>query len=161
MKMQWWVALGLMALAASAAAQEVYTWTAEDGSTVFSDQPPPSGVTGQSFTPSTPTVVEQDRVQRSRLLRQSREISRRTDEKIRRRDEVRKELQEARKALADAQQALEAGREPQAGERKRIVGGGTRLGEAYFQRLEGLERRIADAQARVDELNVQLQRLGR
>ena len=161
MKMQWLVALSLIAFVTPSMAQKVYTWTAEDGSTVYSDQPPPPGVTGQEFTPSTSTVVEQNRAQRSRLLRESRDISRRTDEKIRRRENLQQELQAARQALADAREALESGLAPQPGELRRNVSGGTWRDEAYFERVKGLERKVAEAEARVAELSEQLERVSR
>lgn len=56
----------------------------------------------------------------------------------------------AQKELAQSQKALQEGRTPLPGERKGKVGGGSRLDEAYFQRLRGLERSVEQARLRLD-----------
>lgn len=59
------------------------------------------------------------------------------------------EVSAAESALAVAKRRLELGREPLPGERRGLAGGGSRLSEEYEQRIAGLEREVADAEARV------------
>ena len=63
------------------------------------------------------------------------------------------ELGDAQQQLQSAKSALETGREPQAGERTGIAGGGSRLTDAYSLRIKALEDAAASAQKRVDEIN--------
>ena len=60
------------------------------------------------------------------------------------------EIIAAQKALARSEKALQAGRTPLPGERKGNVGGGSRLTEAYFRRLHGLEVAVEQAKRRLD-----------
>lgn len=57
----------------------------------------------------------------------------------------------ARKALDESKQRQEQGVEPLSGERLGTARGGSRLGEAYFERQKGLERQVERAQQRLDE----------
>ena len=66
-------------------------------------------------------------------------------------DAANAEVQSAQMALDAAKAALEAGREPREGERIGIAGGGTRLTDAYAQRIKSLEDAIANAQKRLDD----------
>jgi hypothetical protein len=59
------------------------------------------------------------------------------------------EVNEAERALQLAKRKLELGREPQAGERLGLKGGGSRLTPEYEARLEGLERDVANAELRL------------
>jgi hypothetical protein len=52
-----------------------------------------------------------------------------------------------------AKRRLELGREPLPGERRGLAGGGSRLTEEYEARLAGLEREVADAEARLKRAN--------
>ncbi|HUO44228.1 MAG TPA: DUF4124 domain-containing protein [Burkholderiales bacterium] len=65
-------------------------------------------------------------------------------------DEADAEIANARQALQQAKAALDAGREPQPEERIGKVGGGTRLTDAYFERIRGLENAVTAAQQRLD-----------
>lgn len=60
---------------------------------------------------------------------------------------------EVRAALANLEEArkkLEAGREPLPGERTGLSGGKSRLTDAYFKRIERLERAVKNAEERLD-----------
>jgi hypothetical protein len=59
------------------------------------------------------------------------------------------EVNEAERALQLAKRKLELGREPMAGERLGLKGGGSRLTPEYEARLEGLERDVANAELRL------------
>jgi hypothetical protein len=59
------------------------------------------------------------------------------------------EVTAAEAALAVSKRRLELGREPLPGERRGLAGGGSRLTEEYEQRIAGLERDVADAEARL------------
>lgn len=59
------------------------------------------------------------------------------------------EVTAAEAALAVSKRRLELGKEPLPGERRGLAGGGSRLTEDYEQRVAGLEREVADAEARV------------
>lgn len=65
-------------------------------------------------------------------------------------DEADAEIANAQQALQQAKAALDAGREPLPGERIGKVGGGTRLTDDYFQRVQGLEDAVTAAQQRLD-----------
>lgn len=59
------------------------------------------------------------------------------------------EISEAERELALARRKLETGREPMPGERLGTVSGRSRLTPEYEQRIAGLERDVAAAEARV------------
>lgn len=66
-------------------------------------------------------------------------------------DTANAEVQSAQQALDAAKTAFEAGREPQPGERIGIAGGGTRLTDAYAQRIKALEDAVTNAQKQLDD----------
>jgi len=59
------------------------------------------------------------------------------------------EVSDAERELAAARRRLETGREPLPGERLGTAGGRSRLSPEYQSRIAGLEREVADAEARV------------
>lgn len=63
---------------------------------------------------------------------------------------VDREIISADKALVRSEKALQQGRTPLPGERTGKVGGGSRLTEAYFQRVHGLEAAVEQAKQRLD-----------
>ena len=63
------------------------------------------------------------------------------------------EVVAAERNLAAAKAALEAGREPLPGERIGIKSGGTRLTDAYQQRLQLLEKEVSAAQKQLNDAN--------
>ena len=67
-------------------------------------------------------------------------------------------IRNAQQALDDAKKALEDGREPLENERIGVATkGSSRLTDAYYQRIKGLENAVTAAQAKLDAL----QRAGR
>ena len=61
-------------------------------------------------------------------------------------------LEDARKQLRAAEAAREAGKEPLAGERQGIVGGGSRLTDAYHERQKNLEAAVQAAKKRLSDM---------
>jgi len=66
------------------------------------------------------------------------------------RDAIGSHVSAAEKALADAQAALAAGKEPREGERIGTAKGGSRLNEAYFERMKALESAVENARRNLD-----------
>ena len=60
-------------------------------------------------------------------------------------------VRQAQQQLEAAKAALEGSREPLPGERIGIAGGGSRLTDAYFQRVKKLEDNVTAAQRRLDD----------
>ena len=61
------------------------------------------------------------------------------------------DIRSAQQALEDAKKALEDGREPLESERLGVANkGSSRLTDAYYQRIKGLENAITAAQAKLD-----------
>jgi hypothetical protein len=65
--------------------------------------------------------------------------------------DVDREIRDAQAALERAEVALQNGRTPRSGERLGIVGGGSRLTQAYFDRIHNLELGVEQANRRVDK----------
>jgi len=63
---------------------------------------------------------------------------------------VDREIGNAIAGVQQAEAALAEGREPRAGERLGKQGGGSRLTQAYFDRIHRLERAVEQARARLD-----------
>jgi hypothetical protein len=59
------------------------------------------------------------------------------------------EVAAAEAAVQVAKRRLDLGREPLPGERRGLAGGGSRLTPEYEARVAGLEREVADAEARL------------
>ena len=154
---------GLMALGFScqlSAADKVYKWQAEDGTVVFSDTPPPDTVVEELDLPQAPapTTGSGNRYQQQ-LMRQSEQISRRADQRRARRDALQRELDKTRDKIAQAREELEQGKEPKEGERQHLSGGGSRLSDDYFKRLERQENEIERLEQRASELLDELRAL--
>jgi len=64
-------------------------------------------------------------------------------------DPATQEVAAAETAVQVAKRRLDLGREPLPGERRGLAGGGSRLTEEYEARIAGLEREVADAEARL------------
>ena len=60
----------------------------------------------------------------------------------------------AEQELREAQAALTSGRNENAGDRIHLKGGGTRLSDAYYQRINSLEATLAAAQKKLEEAYV-------
>ncbi len=148
------ICLIVAALPALADAQTIYKVLMPDGSVLFTDAPPPggkvleereakstpkaparaprptpAGVPGTSGEPQTTSVAAKERAI----------------------DAAMKEIASAESTLQAAKRRLEAGREPLPGERLGLAGGGSRLSPEYDERIAGLEREVAAAEARLQK----------
>lgn len=140
------------AMTASAHAETIYRSISPDGEVTYSSQPEPGAheSTAIKFESLSP---EQRRA--GLLLRQQEKgLSAEVNAQLQSRESewrrVDQEIVSAQKALADAESALQKGRTPLPGERRGNVGGGSRLTEAYFQRLRMLETQVVQAKKRLD-----------
>ena len=132
----------VLALAAGAAcAQGVYRSVMPDGRVIYGDKPAPGAKESRKVDVSSPNIATPG---------PSGGLSSPTPQQ-QALDTADASIKSAQQELDNAKAALEAGREPQPGERIGIAGGGSRLNEAYEQRIKGLEDAVAAAQKRLDE----------
>jgi hypothetical protein len=131
-------------LAQPAVAQVLYKSTMPDGSIVYGDKPAPDAV-----------KVEETRPDISKrgiggVTPREQEALRDLEKSRTRREAGVDKVQSAEQTLRDAEAARAAGKEPLAGERIGIAGGGSRLGEAYFDRQRKLEEAVERARRELD-----------
>ncbi|HTN48342.1 MAG TPA: DUF4124 domain-containing protein [Burkholderiaceae bacterium] len=147
--------LGL-ALPGAIAAQTIYKVQTPEGSILFTDSPPPGSKVLEERSgkptakppanvgggaPAKPIVLPGTGPDPSAALA--------APPKVNALDAAMQEIAAAETALQVAKRRLELGREPLPGERLGLAGGGTRLSPDYESRVAGLEREVADAEARV------------
>ncbi len=127
------------ACAFAAQAQSIYRSTMPDGRVIYGDKPAPGAkeskqvdTTQQNISTPGPTSAPA------------------SDAKPQALDAANEEVRQAQNQLDAAKAALEGGREPGENERIGIAGGGTRLNEAYDNRIKSLEDAVAAAQKRLD-----------
>ena len=154
---RWFLAALCAALPCLAASQTIFKVQMPDGSVMFTDTPPPDAKIleqreGRSPArpPSTPAPAPsapatQVPPQGIGFDGQPVQPSRKSSAI----DAAVTEVNEAERALQLAKRKLELGREPLAGERLGLKGGGSRLTPEYEARLEGLERDVANAELRL------------
>ena len=154
---RWVLAALCAALPCLAAAQTIYKVQMPDGSVMFTDTPPPDAkileqregklparpAASSPVTPATPAsqVPPQGIGFDGMPLQPARKPS-----AI---DAATAEVNDAERALQAAKRKLELGREPLAGERLGLKGGGSRLTPEYEARVGGLERDVANAELRL------------
>jgi hypothetical protein len=149
-----WIAS--LALSSAVAAQTIYKVQTADGAILFTDSPPPgskilderaskpapkAAAANAAAAPSKPIVLPNTGgpdPSMPRIMPKSNSL-----------DAAIQEVAAAETALQVAKRRLELGREPLPGERLGLAGGGTRLSPDYETRIAGLEREVADAEARV------------
>ena len=139
-------------MAASAHADTIYRSISPDGEVTYSSQPLPGARESKEI------VIESLSPEQRRagmlLRRQDKALSAEVNARLQSLEsewhQVDREIVSAQKALAEAERALRKGRTPLPGERRGNVGGGSRLTDAYFQRLRQIETRVAQAKERLD-----------
>lgn len=144
------IALALFVSAAPAHAETIYKSTGPDGEITYSSQPVAGSRESEVLDIHT-LSPEQRRA--ARVLRaQDKALSAQVNAELNARDNewrrVDREIGSAQKELVRAESALRKGRTPLAGERRGNAGGGSRLTEAYFQRLRQAELRVGQAHER-------------
>lgn len=135
-------------------AQVVYKHVMPDGRIIYSDQPLKGASESKAVDlPPPPTDAERAAAQQRKADegRKRKELEGRLDERRNKLDAADARVTAARKGIEAAERALEVGREPLPGERSGNVGATSRLNDAYFQRIAGLERAVADAKRELDD----------
>jgi hypothetical protein len=145
-----------LAIAPLVAAATIYKVRMPDGSILFTDSPPagakileerastpPPRQSGQAAPPRTADRPSQP------AAAPAAGPGRGTDGEPRTLDTAMAEISDAERALAVARRKLETGREPLPGERIGTANGRSRLSPEYEDRIAGLEREVAEAEARV------------
>lgn len=131
---------------AVAAETTVYVWTGKDGVVTYSQEPPAAGqaittreITTESLTPAQRAAVK------SQLARSGAEQAADAAHFRKQLAAADQRIVDAVRRLADAERALRTGREPKAGERVGLAGGGSRLREDYFERQKQMELAVQAA----------------
>ncbi len=130
-----------LALAAPAAhAQAVFRSVMPDGKIVYGDKPAPGAKESKQVSLPPPNISAPTPPGSPAAAPRQQAA-----------DAADAQVKAAQQELQAAKAALEAGGEPQEGERIGIAGGGTRLTDAYFQRIKSLEAAVAAAQKKLDD----------
>jgi hypothetical protein len=153
-----WPTMLLAAIAAlpSAHAQTVYKHTMPDGQVIYSDRPMPGAIKSEEVhvlrsAASSPSSATATATQDAGEAGQQAEDQRRVEDWRTAVADADARVETARQNLAAAEEALEQGREPQPGERVGNVGGGSRLTDAYAQRVAQLQKNVAAARDALQE----------
>jgi chromosome segregation ATPase len=138
------------AVVMNAHAQTVYKSTMPDGKVIYSEKPTTGAKRVDEITPPPPktgmTTLTPNET--ARIEQQARE---RTKEGANA-PNLQTQLDDARRQLKQAETGREAAKEPLPGERTGLVGGGSRLNEAYEQRQKSLDAALEAARKRVNDL---------
>ena len=141
----------LIALPSSGHAETIYKWRGNDGTVTYSQSAPADADPGRVEKIDVETLSP---AQHRAALRWLWAEEHKADAGVRKLEaawnhadaQVKSALGELRKGEA----ALAAGRAPRPGERLGTVGGGSRLTQAYFDRLHALEMRVEREKQRLD-----------
>jgi hypothetical protein len=141
----------LMTVADAAVAATIYKVQMPDGSILFTDTPPQGAkiLEEREASRSQPPAVRAPTATPRPLPGMSSEPTPASAQKARPIDAAIQEIESAERALQVARRRLELGREPLPGERLGLAGGGSRLSPEYEARVAGLEKEVADAEARL------------
>lgn len=144
-----------LCIAHAALAEEatIYEWREPNGVVSYAQHPPPAGTQGvtsrvieiRNLTPARRAAVRaslagDDAAQLAAARRYRDQV-----------DAADRKIDLAVQQLARAEQGVQHGREPLAGERAGIAGGGSRLRTDYFDRQQQLEDDVKDARTQLDE----------
>jgi len=134
-----------LAFAATAAqSQAVFRSLMPDGSIVYGDQPAPGAKETKEVSLPPPNIAKPPPAP-------PKQSAPATTPRQQAPDSADDQVRNAERDLQTAKAALEAGREPQPGERAGTAGGGSRLTDAYFERIKSLENAVAGAQKKLDD----------
>jgi hypothetical protein len=145
------VCVVLIAVADPAVAATIYKVQMPDGSILFTDTPPQGAkiLEEREASRSQPPAVRAPTAAPRPLPGMSSEPTPASAPTARPIDAAIQEIEAAERALQVARRRLELGREPLPGERLGLAGGGSRLSPEYEARIAGLEKEVADAEARL------------
>jgi hypothetical protein len=136
------------------AAQSIYKSTLPDGNVVYSGKPEKGAAKVEKLPPAAP-IIEVDptatEAQRQREKEQVEQLEKRLAARKTARDKAEAEIFAAKDAIAAAEKSLAAGKEPLPGERVATADGGSRLSEAYFDRVKRLDDEVKAAKERLEK----------
>lgn len=142
----------LAACAATAHAEGLYKWRDKNGVVTYSQTAPQGADAGAVETVNVNTLTPAQQRAALQLLhkdeRTGNDYARKLEQSWNRVDA---EISAALRDLHKAEAALKTGRAPQPGERLGNAGGGSRLTQAYFDRLHALEKKIDHAKLALDK----------
>ena len=134
------IALALVATAAQAQNQPVYRSVMPDGRVIYGDKPAPGAKESKQVNLPPPNISAPTPPGSGGPTSQQQAA-----------DAADASVRAAQQELQAAKAALESGREPREGERIGTAGGGSRLNDAYDQRIKSLEEAVAAAQKRLND----------
>ncbi|MGA7594348.1 MAG: DUF4124 domain-containing protein [Gallionella sp.] len=146
------VLLSLVAIHAAHAGAIVYKYTAPNGVTVYTQALPESHPPGAVTTITIETLpVEQQRAALRMLDAMQRETDSGIDKQNSKLVKADRKINDAIGVLQHAEAELQSGSEPTGTDRIGKVGGGTRLRQSYFQRVEKLQRAVDKAKRELEQ----------
>lgn len=140
----------ILAVATGAEAQGIKKYITPDGRTIYSDVPVPGARAAGEIAP--PAQVDPE-AQRSaaEIARKESELSKQADGRLQKLSARHEKILEAEAQLEMARSAQASGKDPLAGEHIGVVGGGTRLTDAYYERQQANERAVLEAQRYLEQ----------
>lgn len=147
------VAAALAVTAVTVSAQTLYKSIMPDGRIVYGSKPEKGAARVDKVEPKLPLIEvepQTNEAQRKRDKEQLEAMEKRLAERKTARDKAEQEIFAAKEALTAAEKALEEGKTPLPGERLSTADGGSRLSEAYAERLKRTEEDVAKARDRLE-----------
>jgi len=136
--------------AATADAQTVKKYITPDGKTVYSDSPIPGArEVGEIKAP--PRLDSGSSPQSQGTARSEAQQVEALDKRLQQQSAQRDRISALEDKLEEAKKTLAEGKEPLPGERKGIVGAGTRLTDAYWDRQKANQQAVDNAQRALDD----------
>jgi hypothetical protein len=147
-----WLAACLPGLS-QAADDTIYKSIGLHGEVTYSSHPQPGAVRTEAIKVDTLSPEQQRAALQLRMEEQKAEQKSEAEMQAReaRWQRADQEIKDAIAAVQKAEADLESGREPLPGERLGMQGGGSRLTQAYFDRIHGLELAVEAAKLRLDK----------
>ncbi|MFY9314505.1 MAG: DUF4124 domain-containing protein [Burkholderiales bacterium] len=143
--------LAALTLPLPAGAQAIYKYVRPDGRVIYSDKPVPGAKLVEEFEPPPPPDPANAARQKKDTEAGSQGLGRAADQRAKSLDQAWADLKLWTRRLEEAKANLEAGREPHEGERLGTAGRKARMSDAYWQRQQGNEAAVAEAEARVKQ----------
>ena len=136
------------------ASAEVYRSTDANGNVTYSDKQPVNAVQEETIKlpagPS-PEEIAASKAREQEIQQAAESADSSVEQRMNVRAELKTSLEQSKTSLQAAEEALANGQEPLPGERLGKVGGGTRLSDAYWNRIHKLELDVEQAQRQVGQ----------
>ena len=148
------VAFETITTVAPSSAQSIYKSTLPDGRIVYGGRPEKGATKVEKMVPAAPLVEvdpKEAEAQRQRERAQVEQLEKRLAARQAARETSNTEVLAGKDAVSAAEKRLAAGKEPLPGERVATADGGSRLSEAYFERVKALEDELKSARERLDK----------